>query len=101
MRVSTAGVAGCLALGVLAVTACTPELSLRTAEPPATSRASIVAEPAGAAPVAPSAPVVVRAVDGLLSSVVVEGPDGPLPGAIGPDGMTWTAQADRLGYGAR
>lgn len=101
MRVSTAGVAGSLALSVLALTACTPELTLRTAEPPTTSRASIVAEPAGPTPVAPSAPVIVRAVDGVLSSVVVDGPDGPLPGAIGPDGMTWTAQADQLGFGAR
>lgn len=88
-------------LCALLLTACTPELTLRTAEPPAASRASIVAEPAGPAPVAPSSPVVVRALDGLLSSVVVEGPDGPLPGSVGPDGMTWTAQSDGLGYGAR
>ena len=92
---------GLAPLTIVALTACTPELTLRTAEPPAVSRASIVAEPPGGAPVAPSTPVVVRAVDGLLSSVVVEGPDGPLPGSVGPDGMTWTSQAEGLGYGAR
>ena len=91
----------CAPVCALALAACTPELSLQTEPPATTSRASIVAEPAGVAPVAPSTPVVVRAVDGVLASVVVRGPDGPLPGVVAADGMTWTSQADGLGFGAR
>ena len=93
-------VIACAPLCALALAACTPELTLQTAQPATSSRASIVAEPVGGAPVPPSTPVVVRAVDGLLSSVVVRGPDGPLPGAVAPDGMTWTSQTDGLGFGA-
>ena len=92
-------VLGLVCAGAL-VAGCAPVLTLETAPVSPTSRATISAEPAGTAPVAPSAPVVVRAAGGRLAEVRVAGPKGPVPGEISEDRTTWTANASDLGFGA-
>ncbi|MGV9714047.1 L,D-transpeptidase [Gordonia sp. NPDC003424] len=42
--------------------------------------------------VMPGAPITVTARDGSLSSVVVSGPDGPVPGTTSADGSTWVSK---------
>ncbi len=64
------------------------------------SSASIRLTPASSAPIAPTTPLVVTAVAGRLTGVVVTGPAGAVPGALSVDGRTWTASAGILDYGA-
>jgi lipoprotein-anchoring transpeptidase ErfK/SrfK len=65
------------------------------------SSASIRLTPASTAPIAPTTPLVVTAVSGRLTDVVVTGPAGAVPGAMSVDGLTWTASAGLLDYGAK
>ncbi len=89
-----------VALGAVVLTAgCGPNLSLSTAAPAAVSQASIQAAYAGnkAAPI--DQPVVVQADSGRLTKVAVTGPDGPLDGAVTPDGTTWVSTESQLPFG--
>ncbi|MBI1377648.1 MAG: L,D-transpeptidase family protein [Frankiales bacterium] len=65
------------------------------------STASIHLTPASSAPIAPTTPLVVTAVSGRLTGVVVTGPSGPVPGELSVDGSTWTATGGILDYGAK
>jgi lipoprotein-anchoring transpeptidase ErfK/SrfK len=65
------------------------------------SSASITLTPASSAPIAPTTPLVVTAVSGRLTDVVVTGPDGALAGSLSVDGRTWTSSAGILDYGSR
>lgn len=87
--------------GLVAVcTACTPTVALYTSEPSGQSKATIQAQPSGAAPIKPTEPVQVRAANGRLSAVTVTGPEGAIPGELSADGTSWTAAPGSLGYGA-
>jgi lipoprotein-anchoring transpeptidase ErfK/SrfK len=50
--------------------------------------------------VAPATPLVVTVRAGRLTDVVVSGPDGPVPGALSVDGLTWTSAEGTLDYAA-
>lgn len=94
-------VAGGLSASFL-VAGCGPMLTASAGTGDEASSATIVVEPkANTKDASVLAPVVVTAEDGRLTSVTVTGDLGPLPGAIGPDGRTWSSQAGlELPYGS-
>lgn len=90
------------ALGMLALSGCSlGQLDVHAGPGAGTraSSASIRLTPASAAPIAPTTPLVVTAVSGRLTDVVVTGPQGVVPGALSVDGRTWTASSGTLDYG--
>lgn len=87
-------------MAIIGLAACTPTVSLTTADPREQSRATIAAQPSGLSPIKPTDPVTVTAANGHLSSVQVTGPDGPLAGQLSADGTQWQADPGSLGYGA-
>ena len=85
----------------MSLTACTPVLTLHTAPVSEASRAVITAAPAAqTGPVKPSAQINIAVAHGRLTDVAVDGPDGPVTGALAPDLASWTMRAANLKYGA-
>ena len=84
---------------VVTVAACTPTASLTTTPLDGPSRACIVA-PSDGTDLSPADPVQVSVVAGRLQSVVLEGPDGPVDGALSPDHRSWTLNPGSLDFDA-
>ena len=95
-------VAPVVVVGALSLTGCSAgQLSVRAGSDTTTSIAHISLEPLSTGkPIAPSAPISVAAKQGRLTDVVVEGPNGPLPGQISADGTSWTTPEGQLDYAA-
>ena len=88
-------------VGVLTLSGCSlGQLDVHAGAVTRASTASITLTPASSAPIAPTSPLVVTAVSGRLTGVVVTGPGGAVPGSLSVDGHTWTASAGILDYGA-
>ncbi len=88
-------------VGALALTGCsTGQLSVHAGADETTSVAQISLEPTPSTdqPVAPSLPFTLAAAQGRLTNVVVQGPNGPIPGEISADGTSWKAPAGQLDY---
>lgn len=94
-----------LALGVvpaLVLTACGSalEVSAGAVHPASAASISITPAPTGK-PVAPADPLVVTAEAGRLTGVTVLGPDGPVPGVLSVDGLSYTVPAGELDYASK
>jgi lipoprotein-anchoring transpeptidase ErfK/SrfK len=94
--------AAALVVGTLALSGCSgAALDLRAGTDRLSSSARITLTPAPTGkPVAPATPVVVTVRAGRLTDVVVSGPDGPVPGELSVDGLTWTSTGGTLDYAA-
>lgn len=78
----------------LVATGCGPTLTASAGTAGSHSDASIVVSPApGSSSAQVDTPVVVKADDGRLSSVVVMGDQGPINGAVNAEGTVWTSAA--------
>jgi lipoprotein-anchoring transpeptidase ErfK/SrfK len=89
--------------GAISLTGCsTGQLSVHAGTDTTTSVARISLDPAPSTtkPVAPSLPLTLAADAGRLTDVVVEGPNGQVPGVISADGTSWKAPAGQLDYAA-
>ena len=89
-------------VGALSLTGCSAgHISVHAGSDTTVSTAHIALDPlpTGKA-IAPSAPITLAAKQGRLTDVVVEGPNGPLPGQISADGTSWTTPAGQLDYAA-
>ena len=76
----------------LVATGCGPTLTASAGTSGSNSNASIVVSPPpGSSSAQVDTPVVVKADDGRLSSVVVMGDQGPVNGALNADGTQWTS----------
>lgn len=91
-----------LTVGTLALSGCSGALlDLHAGSDPQHSSARITLSPVPTGkPVAPATPVVVSVRAGRLTDVVMTGPDGPVPGSLSVDGLTWTSTGGTLDYAA-
>lgn len=88
-----------LALALLGIAACQPELSITTVPAPQEPSVEITASPAQTE-VQPRTPIVVEAQGGRLQDVAVVGPTGPVEGTLDETGTRWVSSTDSLDYGA-
>lgn len=86
--------------GLLALTACTPTLTLQTAAIDPTPQVELQANPLQVSEVDPNAPVFVAATEGVLTEISVMGPQGEVPGILSEDRTEWIATAGPLDYSA-
>ena len=89
-------------VGTLGLTGCSAgQLSVHAGSDTTASIAHISLEPTPTGkPIAPSVPLTLAAKQGRLTDVVVEGPNGPVPGTISADGTSWKAPEGQLDYAA-
>ncbi len=99
LRRSAAPVAAAAALA-LALSGCSyGQLGVHAGSISQASTAHITVSPSPTGkPVVPTAPVVVKVAGGRLTTVVVSGPTGEVPGTLSVDGRTWTSSAGVLDY---
>lgn len=93
-------IAALTGLGVLAVSACTPTLTLTTTPIDPLPRVELRAFPETGALVDPNSEVFIQAEDGILTDVSVSGPEGELAGILSEDGSEWIATDGPLDYSA-
>ncbi|MCF8530636.1 MAG: L,D-transpeptidase family protein [Candidatus Nanopelagicales bacterium] len=83
---------------LLGVTACTPTMTVSTVPVDPAPIVQLSAFPASSAPVEPDTQIHVQAEQGVLTDVMVQGPDGPVAGILSEDGTQWTASGGPLEY---
>lgn len=85
----------------LALSACTPTLSLTTTVPDPTPSVSLLSSPQKASGVDPDSIVQVDANNGILTDITVVGPEGEVPGILSEDRTQWIATSGPLDYSAQ
>ena len=91
-----------VALGVttLGLSACTPTLTVTTVPIDPTPQVSVQALPLETAQVDPDTTIQIAATNGILTDVVVTGPEGEVDGILSEDATEWIATAGPLDYAA-
>lgn len=93
---------GALALGLLAVTACQPTMSLTSAQLPQESTAQVFLDNTVTTNAPIDQPIVLFADSGRFTEVTVtNGPSREVAGEFSDDGRTWTSQRRFLDYDSR